>query len=118
MTKVYPHELKTMDETPIEKILKEVSTAGILGILAAGVRALVVSNEKPMQKLRNFFAGVLMALFLGYVLRYSTFSEFSKSLIIGGMSAFISTVWEALEKLVKKWVTKKGNDVISNTDID
>jgi uncharacterized membrane protein len=103
-------------DSEFDKIIKAVTTAGILGGLTAAVRALIVSNEKPMQKVRTFFAGVFISLFLGYVLMHTEMSEFYKSLIIGGSSAFISTVWPTLERLAKKYVSKKGGEVVSDSD--
>jgi hypothetical protein len=42
--------------------------------------------------------------------------EFYRTLIIGGGASFISTIWPILERLAKKWVTKKGENVVSNND--
>lgn len=99
-----------------EKIIKAVTTAGILGTLAASIRALLVNNESPWQRIRTFFAGVLMSVFLGYVLMNSAIGEMYKALIYGGAAAFISTIWPLLEKIAKRWVIKKGNDVVRDTD--
>jgi hypothetical protein len=101
-----------------EKIVKAVTTAGILGALAGGVTFLL-SEEPPAKKLRTYCAGLLMALFTGYALMYTTLNEFYKTLIIGSLTAFISTIWPVLEtgskKLVSKWFSKKAND-IPNSD--
>lgn len=99
-----------------EKIIKAVTTAGILGTLAAAIRALLVNNESPWQRIRTFCAGVLMSVFLGYVLMNTTMGEMYKSLIIGGSSAFVSTIWPLLERIAKRWVIKKGNDVVRDTN--
>lgn len=103
-------------DSETEKIIKAVTTAGILGTLAAAIRALLVNNESAWQRLRTFFAGVLMSVFLGYVLMNSAVGEMYKALIYGGAAAFISTIWPLLERIAKRWVLKKGNDVVSGTD--
>lgn len=99
-----------------EKIIKAVTTAGILGTIAAAIRALLVTSESPWQRIRTFFAGVLMSLFLGYVLMNTPMGEMYKALIVGGASAFISTIWPILERIMKRWVTKKGNDVVRDSN--
>jgi hypothetical protein len=99
-----------------EKIIRAMTTAGIVGSLAAAVRALVVDRETPWQRVRTFFAGVFLSLFLGYALMDAPIGEFYRTLIIGGRASFISTIWPILERLAKKWVTKKGENVVSNND--
>jgi hypothetical protein len=99
-----------------DEIIKAVTTAVILGSVAAAIRSLLVSNETLTQRIRNFFAGVFMAAFCGYALHFTDLSEFYKTIIVGVSSAFISTFWPVLERLAKRWLIKKGNNVISDSD--
>lgn len=100
-----------------KEIIRAVATAGIIGTIAATIRALMVKNEKPVERLRNFLAGVLMALFLGFLLRDSSISNFWREIIIGSGAAFITSIWPLIESLVVRFIKKKSNDVIdSNLD--
>lgn len=106
-----------MDVNEKQQIIRTVATAGILGTITAAIRALLTKNESPVERLRNFLAGVFMAVFLGFVLRDAAISNFWKEIIVGCASAFISTVWPIIEKLVVKSVKKKGNDIL-RSDMD
>lgn len=99
-----------------KEIIQRVVTAGIIGTLAATIRALMAKNETTMQRVRNFIAGVSMALLLGFILREITLSNFWKEIIIGSSAAFISTIWPVLESFVLRFVKKKGNDIIKDSD--
>lgn len=99
-----------------DEIIKAVTVAGIIGTLAATVRALLTKNETVAQRVRNFFAGVFVSVLIGYVLRGSALSEMWKEVFIAMSAAFISSVWPFLENIAKKWVQKKGNDVLRNDD--
>lgn len=100
-----------------KEIIRAVSTAGIIGTIAATIRALMAKNEKPAELLRNFLAGVLMAVFLGFLLRDSTMSNFWREIIIGVSAAFITSIWPLIELLVIRVVKKKSNDVV-NSNLD
>lgn len=93
-------------ENPKE-LLKVLSTAALLGIGTAIIRALLVKNESFLEKVRTFAAGVVMAIVLGFILRNSSWSEMWKEIVIGSSSAFISSIWPLLERFVKSYVTKK-----------
>lgn len=99
-----------------KEIIQRVVTAGIIGTLAATIRALMAKNETTMQRVRNFIAGVSMALLLGFILREITLSNFWKEIIIGCSSAFISTIWPVLENFVLKFIKKRGNDIVNNSN--
>jgi hypothetical protein len=101
-----------LDKDTIQKIV----TAGILGTLAATIRALLTKNETPMQRVRNFLAGVCMAVFLGFILRDATLSNFWKEIVIGCSAAFISSIWPVLEIFVMKYVKKRSNDIIPDNN--
>lgn len=99
-----------------KEIIQRVITAGIIGVLAATVRALLTKNETTMARIKNFIAGVLMSLLLGFLLRESTISNFWKEIIIGLSAAFVSSFWPLLERLVLKFINRKGNEFINNND--
>jgi ABC-type siderophore export system fused ATPase/permease subunit len=99
-----------------KEIIQRVVSAGIIGILAATIRALMAKNETTMQRVRNFIAGVCMALVLGFILREITLSNFWKEIIIGCAAAFISTIWPVLENFVTRFTKKKANDIIKDSD--
>lgn len=99
-----------------DDIIKAVTTAGIIGTLAATIRALLSKEESRAQRLRTFFAGVLMSVLLGLILRNTTMGEFMKEVIIGASGAFVSSIWPILERSVKNYVKKKGDDVVRNGD--
>jgi hypothetical protein len=108
------NEIRPMDD---REIIQRVITAGIIGTLAATIRALMAKNETTMQRVRNFIAGVSMALLLGFILRELTLSNFWKEIIIGCSAAFISTIWPVLESFVFRFIKKKGNEIIDDNDI-
>ena len=89
----------------------------IVGTIAASIRALMVSNETPIQKVRTFFAGVLMSALCAFILTTTAFSALWRYLITASFSAFISTVWPILEKITTNTLKKKGKDV-SDIHID
>lgn len=91
--------------------IKDLLSLIIVGTLAASIRALLATKESPAQKVRTFFAGVLMAGLCAFILSTTPLSPFFRYLICGSMSAFVSTVWPILEKATAKWVKTKGNDV-------
>ena len=99
-----------------EEILQKVVTAGILGTLAASIRALMVKNETIAQKLRNFVAGVFMSLLLGYILRDAKMQEMWKEVLIGIGAAFITTLWPELENGARRLFKKKIGDVVRDDD--
>lgn len=92
-----------------DEIIKAVATAGILGTLAATIRALLAKNESMGQRIRTFFAGVCMSVCLGFILRNSGISEMWKEIFVGMSAAFISSIWPILERIAKKYVQKKGD---------
>jgi hypothetical protein len=105
-----------VDKETISDITRKVAMSGIIAILAATVRALLVKTESLNQTLRTFGAGVLMGILLGIILRnYS--NEFAKEIIISSSSAFISTIWPILERATKRIVSKKVDNV-ANTNLD
>jgi hypothetical protein len=109
--------MKLVDDK-LNEMLKAAAPAGIIGTLTALVRALVVQGETPMQKVRTFIAGVVLSIFVGIILDKVDWKEWTKLAVIGSSGAFVSTIWPTLEVLVKKFVRKKGNDVINHTDLD
>lgn len=99
-----------------KEIIQRVVSAGIIGILAATIRALMAKNETTMQRVKNFIAGVCMSLFLGFILREITLSNFWKEIIIGCSAAFISTIWPVIENFVLRFVKKKSDDYLKDSN--
>lgn len=99
-----------------ESIITAAATAGIIGTMAATVRALLSNNENIWQKLRTLAAGIIMSVLVGLILRNTSLTELWKEIIVGICGAFVSSFWPLLEKQVNKFIKKK-TDVISNTDI-
>lgn len=103
------------DKQKFTELIKDLVTAGLIGVVAATIKALMTKTENLPNLFRNFFAGVLFALLVGYILHTSTVSEMWKAIIIASSASFISSFWPLLEQLVRKYIIKKGKDV---TDID
>lgn len=99
-----------------ETIIRAAATAGIIGTMAATVRALLSSNENIWQKIRTLAAGIILSILVGLILRNTTMSELWKEIIVGICGAFVSSFWPLLEKQVNKFIKKK-TDVLSNTDV-
>jgi LytS/YehU family sensor histidine kinase len=95
---------------PEDELIRIIATGGMIGVVAALIRALLVKQEPPQQRIRTFFAGVLSSVLLSYLLRESSLSNVYKEGLMTCSSAFISTVWPALERIFVKWVNKKGTD--------
>lgn len=79
----------------------------MISIVAALSRALLVTNETLVQKLRTFTAGVLVGTLAAYLMRHLPVSSFYKELFITCVAAFIATVWPVAEKKFVKWFGKK-----------
>lgn len=94
--------------------IKTVITSGILGTLSAGIRTLLTKNETTVQKISNFFAGVIASVVIGFIIRNTNLSEFWRELIASASGAFISQVWPNIESFVKRFVNKKSNDILGN----
>lgn len=97
---------------PKEDYFQIVAKYLMIGVVGAAIRALLVKEEKLLDKMKNFAAGVLGSLLVGYVLRNTTLSDVWKETVCGCIAAFISTMWPVMEKLFIKWFTKKGNDIL------
>lgn len=98
------------------ELMQKLATAGIVGTLAALIRALMTKNETLLQRVKTFTAGVCMAILIAILLLDAPLKEFWKEIIIGAASAFVSTLWPLLENFVVKIFKKKTDAIIKNND--
>lgn len=101
-----------------EEIVKVITSSGMIATLAALARALVVKKEKILERLRILFASVCIGVLAGIIVNTVDMSTFKKTLIISTCSAFGSSLWPEVEKLILKFLKKgdKINDVLHNND--
>lgn len=94
-----------------EEIVKVVTTGAMIAILTGLVRALMVQKEAIWVRTRVFFASVSFGILVAIIMRTLEISEFKRECIISVATAFGYSVWPVVEKLVIKWVSKKGEKV-------
>lgn len=94
-----------------EELIKVVTTAAMLSILIGLVKALRSQKMTIISRLRDLVISLIFGVLMGLIIQSLDLSEFKRSVFISLAAAFGNSVWPVLEKIVVKWVSKKGEKI-------
>lgn len=99
-------------DNELQKIADACIKAAILASMAAAIRALLVVDKNFRHIVKTFIAGILFGVCIAWIMVDSRLGNMWKDIIIAVCGAFASTVFPLVEKLVLKYITKKGEKVV------
>jgi uncharacterized membrane protein len=100
-----------------KEIIKTISLSGIVATLGATVRALLAPKEEPIWRtVRTLLAGIFFGILIGLIFMNTQMSPFMKTALTAVAGSFVATLWPLLERLSKKFLIKKANDLGSTNN--
>lgn len=115
---------------PDQEKFKIIIYGSIMAFLASFVSSLMSKEKNTWDKVRTFLAGSCAGILFQLIFLDFTFSQGWKNIISSVVSAFITVIWPAFERLIstvilpffshyiEKYLKKKGNDNLPDSKPD